>query len=56
MVVTRGATIPATLGMLYIPGNKKSPAPTATKSPSAMHETEVTVINGSKATVVKHGL
>ncbi|WAC06566.1 MAG: Flp pilus assembly protein CpaB [Thermodesulfobacteriota bacterium] len=56
MVVTRGATIPDTLGMLYIPGNKKSPEPMATRGPSAVHESEVTIINGSKATVVKHAL
>ena len=54
MVVTRGATIPDTLGMLYIPGNKKNLAPAPIMPPHAKQEYEVMIINGAKATVVKN--
>ena len=55
-VLTRGATIPDTLASFYIPGDKKKPALAPRKSPSAVRESEVTIINGVQATVVKHAL
>lgn len=55
MVLTRGATIPDTLASFSIPVDKKTASAPRT-SPSAVHESEVLIINGAKATVVKHAL